>query len=393
MKKIGIAFLLLLVIAIGADISQDSALKEGYIQREEVGEEEKELHFLLNIEGIQEDYPYSVEVPSVMPTKAEAEGYFKETLQQIETDFSEIGSKVPLRKEYLAGKVNAKWSFQPFGFISPEGEIDKEKLEQEETIIQAQAELTCGAYEQIYQFPFVIRKPELSKEESILLQIEEWLQKEVEKEGDDQIWLPTEVDGVSLEWSERKEYVTPQIFVLEVVAFILLWMVTKRKSVEDEKRRIAAMEQDYPDIVTQLALLLQAGMTTRQAWNRIASQYSFKRKANLVAPKPVYEAVVRMNRIFMEGESERVAYLQFLEVVTAPCYRKLMRILLGNLEKGTQGIAIRLQDESRQAFEKKILYAKKLGEEASTKMLAPLMLMLLVVMGMMMLPALMEFQI
>ena len=156
---------------------------------------------------------------------------------------------------------------------------------------------------------------------------------------------------------------------------------------------IEKMEKEYPDIVTQLALLLQAGMTTRQAWNRIASQYSFKRKENMIEPKPVYEAIVRMNRIFMEGESERVAYLQFLEAVPAPCYRKLMRILLGNLEKGTQGIAIRLQDESRQAFEKKILHAKKLGEEASTKMLAPLMLMLLIVMGMMMLPALMEFQI
>lgn len=393
MKKIGVAFLLLLVIAIGADISQDEVLKEGYVQREEIGEEEKEYHFLLNMEGIQEDYPYSFEVPAAMPTKEEAEGYFKETIKQIEADFSEIGNKVPLQKEYLEGKVRAKWSFQPFGFISPEGEIDKEKLEQEETIILAQVELTSGAYEQIYQFPFVIKKPKLSKKERILLQIEEWLQKEAEKEGDDQILLPTEIDGVSLDWSERKEYVTPQIFILEIVAFILLWVVDKRKSVEDEKKRIVAMEKEYPDIVTQLALLLQAGMTTRQAWNRIASQYSFKRKENMIEPKPVYEAIVRMNRIFMEGESERVAYLQFLEAVPAPCYRKLMRILLGNLEKGTQGIAIRLQDESRQAFEKKILHAKKLGEEASTKMLAPLMLMLLIVMGMMMLPALMEFQI
>jgi hypothetical protein len=100
-----------------------------------------------------------------------------------------------------------------------------------------------------------------------------------------------------------------------------------------------------------------------------------------------------MNRRFAEGESERKVYQQFTEDIEAPCYRKLMRILLGNLEKGTQGICIHLQEESRQAFEQRILQAKKKGEEASTKMLLPLMLMLMMVMGIIILPALIEFKL
>ena len=54
---------------------------------------------------------------------------------------------------------------------------------------------------------------------------------------------------------------------------------------------------------------------------------------------------------------------------------------------------LQLQEESRMAFEQRILVAKRRGEEASTKMLVPLMLMLMLVMAIVMVPALMEFQI
>lgn len=393
MRKIGFAFLLLLVLAIVADITREGVINQGYIQREALGGEEKEVELQLNWAELGDDYTYVLEVPPVIPTKEEADLYFQKTLTRIEKDFAVIENKIPLQKEYLEGVVKAQWSFQPYGMISSEGEIFEEKLLEEETIIQAQVELTCGKYEQIYNFSFVLAAPTPSKEESILLQVEEWIQNEIEQEGKSQIKLPTEMDGVQLNWLEKKDYVTPEILLLEIFSLCLLWVLSKRKRVEEEKGRIAAMEREYPDIVSQLSLLLQAGMTTRQAWNRIAMQYQFKKESKMLTVKPVYEAILRMNRVFMEGESERVVYMQFLENVPASCYHKLMRMLLGNLEKGSQGLNLQLQEESRRAFELKIMQAKKLGEEASTKMLVPLMLMLVLVMGIIILPALMEFQI
>lgn len=107
----------------------------------------------------------------------------------------------------------------------------------------------------------------------------------------------------------------------------------------------------------------------------------------------VYEAILRMNGRFLEGMSERIVYQQFREEIPAPCYHKLMRILLSALEKGTQGVAILLEEESRLAFEQKILFAKKRGEEASTKMLGPLMFMLVIVMGIVIFPAMIGLQI
>ena len=391
--KIAAVFLVLLLIALMADFTKSKEVENGAIHRAEIGEEEKEIPLLLEIEGVLEDYEYIMTVSPVQPTKEEAEAYFEQTISLIDMEFQNIEQSVPIKDAYLDDAVKADWSFTPFGVIDAEGNIQGEKLGEEGVIVQAQVELTCGEYERLYTFSFILKPPKLSEKEKILQQLEDWMEKQMAQEGSDKVQLPTKIDGKILRWSEKTDYITPQIMLLEVLAILLLWIISKRRKLEEEKKKLAKMERDYPDIVNQLSLLLGAGMTTRQAWNKLSAQYSYKKKAGMVEEKMVYEAILRLNRRFAEGESEKAIYQQFSEEITAPCYHKLMRILLGNLEKGTQGICIRLEEENRLAFEQTILQAKKMGEEASTKMLVPLMLMMVIVMGIVMLPALLEFQI
>lgn len=389
--KLIIAFVFLLVLSIIIDVSKNE-LRNGVVDRAEIGGEDKQFQFELDVEKLLEDYEYTLTVLSAAPMKEEAEKYFETAIKQIDKDFEEIKEEVPIYKTYLDGVVKADWSFQPFGIIDSTGQVCSEKLEQD-TVVQAQVELTCGAYERIYTFSFLIPKQELSEAEEVLQKVEKYFEEQMLQEGNSEVILPKEIDGKALIWTEKKEYITPQMLLLEGAAVILFWVFSKRAKAEEEKKRLHEMELDYPDIVSQLSLLLGAGMTIRQAWNRIAVQYSFKRKSSMIPERPVYEAILRMNGRLAEGVSERMAYQQFREEIPASCYHKLMRILIGNLEKGSQGIGTILEDESRHAFEKRILQAKKRGEEASTKMLAPLMLMMLVVMGVVMLPALIGFQI
>ena len=391
--KVLVAFLVLLVVAIVSDLTKEDLLKDGLIDRGKIGSEKKEIQLQLDIGKLLEDYDYFLEVSPKAPTQEEAESYFTESIAMIDQDFVSVKSEVPLKKNYLQGAVKASWSFQPFGIIDEDGKVNAEKIEGKEIRMEAQVKLTCGAYKKIYEFPFLLKAPERTEEESLLIEIKKYLEQQMLTEGTTELELPDKIEGKSLKWSEKKEYISPQILLLEVVTLCLLWVVSKRRRTEEEKKRILQMELEYPDIVNQLALLLGSGMTTRQAWNRLAAQYSFKKSKGMVTEKMVYEAIIRMNGRFGEGESERMAYQKFIEEIPAPCYRKLMRILLGNLEKGTQGIHVRLEEESRWAFEQKILQAKKQGEETSTKMMIPLMLMMSIVMGIVILPALIQFQI
>ena len=55
------------------------------------------------------------------------------------------------------------------------------------------------------------------------------------------------------------------------------------------------------------------------------------------------------------------------------------------------GVCNYLEEEEHRAYTERILLAKKLGEEASTKMLLPLLLMMMLVMGIVLAPAMIGF--
>jgi flagellar motor component MotA len=62
-----------------------------------------------------------------------------------------------------------------------------------------------------------------------------------------------------------------------------------------------------------------------------------------------------------------------------------------NLKKGSRELVNLLELEAIDAFEERKNQAKKYGEEAGTKMLFPMVGMLVVVMGIIMFPALISF--
>ena len=64
-----------------------------------------------------------------------------------------------------------------------------------------------------------------------------------------------------------------------------------------------------------------------------------------------------------------------------------------NLRKGTKGMTQILKQESLQAFEERKARARRLGEEAGTKLLLPMFLMLAVVLVIVIVPAFLSVQI
>ena len=67
-------------------------------------------------------------------------------------------------------------------------------------------------------------------------------------------------------------------------------------------------------------------------------------------------------------------------------------MLISSLERGSRQICDSLQQESEEAFEERKAVAKRMGEEASTKMLAPMMIMMSIVIAIIIVPALLSFK-
>lgn len=67
-------------------------------------------------------------------------------------------------------------------------------------------------------------------------------------------------------------------------------------------------------------------------------------------------------------------------------------MLAQNLKMGSYGLVALLEQEAERAFEVRKASAKRYGEEAGTKLLFPMMLMLGLVIVVLMVPAVMAFQ-
>ena len=66
-------------------------------------------------------------------------------------------------------------------------------------------------------------------------------------------------------------------------------------------------------------------------------------------------------------------------------------MLIQNLQKGSRQLADMLEKESMEAWDERKRKSRVLGEAAATKLLVPMILMLLVVMAVIMIPACLAF--
>ena len=155
------------------------------------------------------------------------------------------------------------------------------------------------------------------------------------------------------------------------------WMEEKAIGKEQEFRR------QFRDSIQTMAGALKAGYSVENAIRETNHDLIGMYDAN---------TRIRMNEL-KNGRPESECYEAFGRRCESPVYRKFGMLLSQNLRKGTKGLKNLLQREAQEAFEERKNMAKKLGEEAGTKLMIPLFLMLAVVFVIVTVPAFLTIQI
>lgn len=179
-------------------------------------------------------------------------------------------------------------------------------------------------------------------------------------------------------------------FVLVAITALLF---ARKKSAMDKalKLREKQMRMDYPQIVSKLTMLFSAGLTIREAWGKVVTAYITQREDGYPMHY-AYEEMLMTYRELQGGMSEGEAYNRFGRRCKLAGYMKLSALLVQNLKKGNKGLSQLLAYEGVQAMEERKSLAKKLGEEAATKLLLPMLLMLSIVIVVLIVPAFMTLQ-
>jgi CO dehydrogenase/acetyl-CoA synthase alpha subunit len=105
----------------------------------------------------------------------------------------------------------------------------------------------------------------------------------------------------------------------------------------------------------------------------------------------VYEEIVMICYELQSGKSETEAYDHLGRRCQVQAYMKLSALLSQNIRKGSNDLQQMLRREADNAFAERKNMARKLGEEAGTKLLLPMMMMLCIVMVLIMIPAYFSF--
>lgn len=202
--------------------------------------------------------------------------------------------------------------------------------------------------------------------------------------------LPESIDGISVNfYSKGTSRVTYFfLFILAAVVFVYYQKIYKPKT--DREKRVKELMQDYPEIVSKISLLMAAGMSSRNAFTRIVNDYQLNTKKNNKKRCAYEEIKICVNKM-SSGIMETEAYREFGKNCGVTPYIKLSNYLIQNIQKGTCNIFELLKDETEKAFEERKAGAKKMGEEAGTKLLIPMIMSLFVVLIIIIVPAFMSF--
>lgn len=287
--------------------------------------------------------------------------------------------------------IRVSWELDNYEVLDLQGAIKKDVLTEEGTLVQLKALMTYGEEKMEHSFYVKIYPPKLTSGERLLAELEKEVRRlDAQTQTDAVMKLPDNVDGRPVRWGQLRNLRAAGVMLLGIVLSLLLYISQKEKEKEEKKRRDMQMTLDYPQLVSTFTLFLGAGMPARGVWYQMAEHY--ERQKGEKGRREVYEEMVRSMYEMKGGANEGECYERFGERCGLPIYRKFAALLSQNLRKGTKGLAFILKQEADNAFEERKSLAKKLGEEAGTKVLLPMFLMLAVVLVIIVVPAFMSMQ-
>lgn len=232
----------------------------------------------------------------------------------------------------------------------------------------------------------VLEKEETSREQEKRELSELLRQAQEEDPENEKIQLPTELEGRRISWEENTPRTGWKIAMGSLLVAVAVFFFQDRDLHDLVEKKKREERRTYPEILQKLTLYLEAGLTVRSAFCRVAEDYERERKCGGRC-RDAYEEMLIATREIHMGVPEGTAYENFGKRTGVREYVRLSTFLMQNLKKGSSTLLQQLKEESAQAEELRMQNARKLSEEATTKLLLPMVMLLVVVMVMIMVPA------
>lgn len=370
----------------------------GMIERNDYGKGAKVAEVTVEAQGLPFHEDFSISVHEREYSVEQLDSMVNEFLENLEKkvigqneNADQVKRDLNLVRNLEGYPFMLSWDSQNYNIINSEGRVRNESVSEEGEIVNLSCEYKYGNYVGNYEFAVRVLPPDYSEEEIWRNAVEEELQKSQEATSlDTDLLLPAMADDTDLIWTERDTDESAVLLILSLVIGIIVFHLKDKDLEKSYKERNEELLSDYCKVVNRLTLYMSAGMTVRAAFNKIAGDYrnslDKQRKKRFV-----YEEMILTCNEMQNGESEVKSYENFGLRCSVGEYTRLVGLLGQSLKKGNAGLLSDLKAEAYRAQTERQNTIRKKGEEAGTKLLLPMTIMLGIVMVLIMMPAFMSF--
>lgn len=381
-----------------SSLTTGSLMQENCISKKEYGEGEQQIYVRLETMDGRHTEEMQLVIDERVYTPEELDAFYEKAVSQLEkiiladnAGTEEVKSSLYLPDALPGYPFDLEWESSDCFLMSHTGAIQKEKMDTAGEAVTLTCHLSYRDWERDYQLPLLLLQPDQTEEERWREQVEQTLTQSREKQLYEASYtLPQEIGGRKVSWKEQIQDYSISLFVLLLVTGCGVYFLQDRDLHKKLEERNQQMLSEYPALVNRLTLYLGAGMTVKAAWNKIALDYRAGRKKEQ-EKHYTYEEMLLAGYEMQSGVSESRAYEHFGKRCGLQPYTRLVGLLNQSLKKGNAELLKDLQKEAADAQEERRSQARKKGEEAGTKLLMPMMMMLGIVMVLIMIPAFLSF--
>lgn len=169
------------------------------------------------------------------------------------------------------------------------------------------------------------------------------------------------------------DYLIVGVFLM--FAFTAYYYVATLPQTKVEKKSTQILS-DFADVASKLALLVNAGMIMKEAWEKVA----------YTGESELYQEMQRVCVNMHNGMSEVDAYTEFGSRCTSPEIKKFTSTVVQGLVKGNRELVEMIKQQSREIWEAKRHRVKQQGEKAASKLLIPICIMFIGIIIMIIIP-------
>lgn len=372
-----ISFIMVFIITPGGE----SIIKNGYfIERDIPGGADKEKEISISIGNEEQKIPVSI--PARKYSNEEFVVKLKEAMDYVKKNYlgenkspEKVSKNLNLVSYIPDNAIEISWECDTNNIVSSDGTLGRSQIT-EPVEVQITAVFSYYGNSKDMPLEFIVLPVNKSKAELLW---DKW--NEIFLELSDLtatrkfLQLPSETNGQKVLYKVPENNYIIYILISGIIIIIFVPIVIDSRIKEKIKQREQELRIDYPGFVEKFVLLIGAGLNCKGAWQRMSAEYK-KKLQNGGRKRYLYEEMLLAERQLENGMNEAGVYELFGKRTGLLKYIKFSTLLVQNLKKGSSGLLKVLEYEAYDVLKERRENAKILGEQAGTKMLMPMIIMM-----------------